>query len=122
VLTALNLSTLAAGGPLPADHIPKDQSFVRSRLAPFSTNVQFQRASLLVAPSPAAPQLMNGIVLNCAGSGDNIRVIVNDGVVPLTGVDGCAADQYGRCVLDKFVAGQRRCIFSISHSSLWMEH
>ena len=43
VLTALNLSTLAATGPLPYDHIPKKRSFIAHELAPFATNVQFQR-------------------------------------------------------------------------------
>ena len=43
VLTALNLTTLAASGPLPADHIPAHRSFRSADLAPFATNVQFQR-------------------------------------------------------------------------------
>ena len=43
VITALNLSSFAANGPLPTDHIPKHRSFRSSELAPFSTNVQFQR-------------------------------------------------------------------------------
>jgi hypothetical protein len=43
VITALNLSNFAANGPLPSDHIPKHRSFRVSELAPFSTNVQFQR-------------------------------------------------------------------------------
>lgn len=43
VITALNLTTLAANGPLPADHIPKGQTFKASHLAPFATNIQFQR-------------------------------------------------------------------------------
>lgn len=42
VITALNLSSFAANGPLPTDHIPKYRSFRVSELAPFSTNVQFQ--------------------------------------------------------------------------------
>lgn len=45
VITALNLSSFAANGPLPTDHIPKHRSFRVSELAPFSTNVQFQRES-----------------------------------------------------------------------------
>lgn len=45
VITALNLTTLAANGPLPADHIPKGQTFKASHLAPFATNIQFQRKS-----------------------------------------------------------------------------
>ena len=43
VITALNLTTLAGNGPLPADHIPKGQTFKASHLAPFATNIQFQR-------------------------------------------------------------------------------
>lgn len=42
VITALNLTTLAANGPLPADHIPPNHSFKASHLAPFATNIQFQ--------------------------------------------------------------------------------
>lgn len=38
ILTALNFSVLAEGGPLPLDHIPKDRSFITSRIAPFGTN------------------------------------------------------------------------------------
>ena len=48
VITALNLTNFAADGPLPADHIPKHRSFKVSHLAPFSTNIQFQRKLLLV--------------------------------------------------------------------------
>jgi hypothetical protein len=43
VITALNLTSFAANGPLPTDHIPKDRTFRVSEIAPFSTNVQFQR-------------------------------------------------------------------------------
>jgi len=43
VITALNLTSFAANGPLPTDHIPKHRTFRVSELAPFSTNVQFQR-------------------------------------------------------------------------------
>ena len=42
VITALNLTNFAAGGPLPADHIPKHRPFKVSELAPFATNIQFQ--------------------------------------------------------------------------------
>lgn len=52
VLTALNLTTLAASGPLPASHIPRNRSFRSSDLAPFATNVQFQRTSFSPPPVP----------------------------------------------------------------------
>jgi len=43
VLTALNLSSFAAMGPLPTDHIPEHRTFRTAELAPFATNIQFQR-------------------------------------------------------------------------------
>lgn len=46
VITALNLTSFAAGGPLPADHIPEKRTFIASQLAPFATNIQFQRTSV----------------------------------------------------------------------------
>lgn len=39
-----------------------------------------------------------------------IRVIINDGVVPLTGIEGCPAQKDGMCAVDTFVAGQKRSI------------
>lgn len=94
VLTALNLTTLAANGPLPADHIPPNRSFKVSQLAPFATNVQFQ---LLSCDSDTLP-------------GDQIRVIVNDGVVPLTGIRGCPEQKDGMCPVSAFVEAQKEII------------
>ncbi|KAK7054004.1 AB hydrolase-1 domain-containing protein, partial [Favolaschia claudopus] len=92
VLAALNLSTLAAQGPLPADHIPQNRTFRVSELAPFATNVQFQ---LLECTSLPGPQ---------------IRIIVNDGVVPLMGIEGCGPQKDGMCAVDTFVEGQKKII------------
>ncbi|KIP05069.1 hypothetical protein PHLGIDRAFT_31059 [Phlebiopsis gigantea 11061_1 CR5-6] len=92
ILTALNLTTLAAEGPLPADHIPKHRTFKVSHLAPFATNVHFQ---VLACDSVAEPQ---------------IRVIVNDGAVPLTGIKGCPAHKDGLCPVSTFVDAMREMI------------
>lgn len=43
VITALNLTTFAESGPLPYTHIPHDRTFRSAELAPFATNIQFQR-------------------------------------------------------------------------------
>ncbi|KAI9509975.1 phosphoglycerate mutase-like protein [Russula earlei] len=94
VITALNLSSFAANGPLPADHIPKHRSFRVSELAPFSTNVQFQ---LLSCPSRESEQ---------------IRIIINDAVAPLTGIEGCPEDADGMCPIPTFVAAQKKIIAS----------
>ncbi|TFY59888.1 hypothetical protein EVJ58_g5495 [Rhodofomes roseus] len=92
VITALNLTALAANGPLPADHIPENQSFKASNLAPFATNIQFQLLSCSSTPDP------------------QIRIIVNDGVVPLTGIKGCPQQKDGMCPVDTFVAAQKEII------------
>ncbi|KAH7104981.1 phosphoglycerate mutase-like protein [Auriculariales sp. MPI-PUGE-AT-0066] len=93
VITALNLTTFAETGPLPATHIPKNRKFVASELAPFGTNMQFQ-------------------VLSCAHKPeDQIRVIINDGVAPLHGIRGCPEDsKLGMCPLSSFVGGMKEII------------
>ncbi|KIM58916.1 hypothetical protein SCLCIDRAFT_127317 [Scleroderma citrinum Foug A] len=92
VLTALGLSNFAKTGPLPTDHIPDQRSFRTSQIAPFATNVQFQLLSCSSEPGP------------------QIRVIVNDGVVPLNVLDGCPDNQYGMCPVDAFVEAQKENI------------
>ncbi|KZT22884.1 phosphoglycerate mutase-like protein [Neolentinus lepideus HHB14362 ss-1] len=92
VITALNLTSFAKDGPLPATHIPPNRSFVVSRLAPFATNVQFQLLSCSSTPN------------------SQIRVIINDGVVPLTGIKGCPEQKDGMCSVDTFVEAQREII------------
>ncbi|KAI0048206.1 phosphoglycerate mutase-like protein [Auriscalpium vulgare] len=92
IITALNLTNFAKSGPLPTDHIPEGRSFRVSQLAPFSTNIQFQ-------------------LLQCAGHHDQqIRVIINDAVSPLTGIEGCPADAYGLCSVPTFVEAQKKII------------
>jgi hypothetical protein len=92
IITALNLSSFAANGPLPTDHIPKHRSFRVSELAPFSTNIQFQ---LLSCPSRGSEQF---------------RVVINDAVAPLTGIEGCPEDADGMCPIPAFVAAQKKII------------
>ncbi|KAG6331252.1 hypothetical protein ID866_7837 [Astraeus odoratus] len=94
VITALGLSSLAETGPLPSDHIPEKRSFRTSEIASFATNIQFQ---LLSCSSEHGPQ---------------IRVIVNDGVVPLDVLKGCPVNQHGMCSVDAFVEAQKENIRS----------
>jgi len=92
VITALNLTNFATSGPLPHDHIPLDRPFRASDLAPFATNVQFQ-------------------LLACESRPDTqIRVIINDGVVPLTSIAGCPIEKDGMCPLNTFVEAQKQNI------------
>ncbi|KAI0057099.1 phosphoglycerate mutase-like protein [Artomyces pyxidatus] len=92
IITALNLTNFAKAGPLPTDHIPAQRPFRVSQLAPFSTNIQFQ---LLSCPSRSDEQL---------------RVIINDAVSPLTGIEGCPEDADGMCSVPTFVAAQKKII------------
>ncbi|KIO21315.1 hypothetical protein M407DRAFT_218939 [Tulasnella calospora MUT 4182] len=92
IITALNLSNFAETGPLPSDHIPEKRSFVASQLAPFGTNMQFQLLSCDSTP------------------GDQIRIIINDGVTPLTGIEGCPQNKHGLCPVDTFVRSQKKII------------
>ncbi|KAG9313679.1 histidine phosphatase superfamily [Chiua virens] len=102
ILTALNLTTLAATGPLPADHIPPNRSFRSADLAPFSTNVQFQ---LLSCPASQG---------GAQAESSHIRIVVNDGPVPLTGIDGCPESPSGLCPLETFIAAQRTTIEDVN--------
>ncbi|TFK25804.1 phosphoglycerate mutase-like protein [Coprinopsis marcescibilis] len=92
IITALNLTTFAADGPLPYTHIPHNRAFRVAELAPFATNMQFQLLSCTSTP------------------GEQIRVIINDGVAPLTGIRGCPEQKDGMCPVDTFVDAQKEII------------
>ena len=50
-------------------------------------------------------------VLSCTSVPDpQIRIIVNDGVVPLTSIRGCPPHKDGLCPLDTFVDAMREMI------------
>ncbi|KAG8894794.1 hypothetical protein FRB99_000985 [Tulasnella sp. 403] len=85
IITALNLTNFAATGPLPSDHIPPNRSFISSQLAPFGTHIDFQH-------------------------GPQIRIVINDGVTPLTGIKGCPENKHGLCPVDTFVSAQKQII------------
>ncbi|KAG2154726.1 histidine phosphatase superfamily [Suillus clintonianus] len=97
IITALNFTSLAATGPLPTDHIPPKRSYIASQIAPF--------ASQLVAQ-----------VLSCPASEEptHIRFTLNDGVVPLTGIQGCTEDSNGLCALPSFISGMQERIGQIN--------
>jgi hypothetical protein len=50
-------------------------------------------------------------VLSCTSVPDpQIRVIINDGVVPLTGIKGCPKQRDGMCPVATFVEAQKEII------------
>jgi hypothetical protein len=51
------------------------------------------------------------IVLACESKPDTqIRVIINDGVVPLTSIAGCPTEKDGMCPVNTFVEAQKQII------------
>lgn len=51
------------------------------------------------------------VVLSCTSVPDpQIRIIINDGVAPLTGIKGCPEQQDGMCPLATFVDAQKELI------------
>ncbi|WWC90320.1 uncharacterized protein L201_005253 [Kwoniella dendrophila CBS 6074] len=94
MLPTMNLTTFAETGDLPTDHIPKHRSFIASKIMPFATNLQVQ-------------------VLTCSGE-KKIRIILNDAVVPLTGIKGCLENDEGLCSFDEFVNSMKELIGNIN--------
>ncbi|KAF8521507.1 phosphoglycerate mutase-like protein [Gautieria morchelliformis] len=95
LLVALNFTTLAGNGPLPTDHIPNGQTYFVNQIAPFGSNLV-------------------GQVLSCSSSNTSyIRFILNDGVVPLTGIKGCTASPDGLCELDTFISAMKERISEV---------
>ncbi len=53
-------------------------------------------------------------MLECTSTpGPQIRIIINDGVVPLTGIKGCPDQKDGMCPVEKFVASQKELIDAV---------
>ncbi|CAE6411276.1 unnamed protein product [Rhizoctonia solani] len=96
IMTALNLTNFASDGQLPSTHIPPNRKFKSSRIAPFATNMQVQLLSCASRPEP------------------QIRLIINDGVTPLTTIRGCPEDKDGMCPLNTFVDAQKETIRTAS--------
>ncbi|KAF9015491.1 histidine phosphatase superfamily [Cyathus striatus] len=93
ILVAMNFTSLAANGPLPVDHIPKHQTYFVNQIAPFATNLVGQ---VLSCPASKTPT--------------HIRWILNDAVLPLTGIKGCKSNKDGLCELQTFIKAMQQRI------------
>ncbi|GJN94417.1 hypothetical protein Rhopal_007497-T1 [Rhodotorula paludigena] len=102
VITTLGFSSFARSGPLPTDHIPSDLSFVTSSVSPFAANLHSQ-----VLSCPSSSLVPKG------KDARFVRWVLNDGVVPLDHIEGCATNDDGLCHLDAFVQATKDRIESI---------
>ncbi|KAI0066187.1 phosphoglycerate mutase-like protein [Artomyces pyxidatus] len=96
VVVALNLTSLSSSGPLPTDHIPKNRQWITSNIVPFASNLV---AQVLSCPASTTPT--------------HVRWILNDAVVPLTGIAGCKQDPNGLCELEAYINGTQNRIAEI---------
>ncbi|CCL99560.1 uncharacterized protein FIBRA_01578 [Fibroporia radiculosa] len=100
IITALNFTSMAAGGPLPWDHIPVDHTYHVQHFAAYASNLV-------------------GQVVSCPASTDSIketfiRFLLNDGAVPLTGIAHCEAEnEDGLCPLANFIEGLKERVAEI---------
>lgn len=94
----MNFTSLGASGPLPTDHIPNNLAWHTADITPFAT-------------------ALTGQVMTCEGSSNSpsryIRWLLNDGVLPLDGVQGCPQNRDGLCALSTWVDGMKDRISSI---------
>ncbi|KAI0266664.1 phosphoglycerate mutase-like protein [Gloeopeniophorella convolvens] len=98
IAVALNLTSLAASGPLPTTHIQKNRQWIVSHIAPFATTLV---AQILSCPASSEPT--------------HVRWILNDAVVPLTGVRGCKADKNGLCEIGAYINGTQARIAEVDY-------
>ncbi|GAA5868433.1 hypothetical protein JCM3774_005376 [Rhodotorula dairenensis] len=106
VIVALGFESLTRSAPLPDDHIPKDLSYVAAATTPFAANLHSQ---LLHCPKSISP-----LPKSARSATDRyVRWILNDGLVPLDHIDGCAANEDGLCSLEAYTTWLRHDLHSI---------
>lgn len=105
VIVAMNFTSMAENGPLPTDQIPSNQTYFVHSIAPFASRLVGQ---VMTCPASSSS--------NSSGSDPYIRWILNEGVVPLSGVSGCpdlfsfsgsedefVPESFGLCPLETFM-------------------
>ncbi|KAK4049349.1 hypothetical protein OIO90_005478 [Microbotryomycetes sp. JL221] len=102
VVTTLRFASLARSGPLPSTYIPKDRSFVTSKISPFAANLHSQIVTC------HDPDHANGAVKQKL-----VRWILNDGVVPLNHLKGCDDSEQGWCDLQAFITSTRDFLHNV---------
>nr|GAT44528.1 acid phosphatase [Mycena chlorophos] len=104
IVVAMNFTSMAATGPLPSTHIPKDRSYIVNQISPFAANLVGQMLSC-PASSKSASSPAEGISTSAP---THVRWLLNDAVVPLTGIKDCPESADGLCPFDTFVKGMQQ--------------
>ncbi|KAJ7469951.1 acid phosphatase [Mycena galericulata] len=114
IVVAMNFTSLAKTGPLPATHIPPNRSYKVNQISPFGANLVGQVLSCpSLASSSSTSTPAKNTTASASGGPTHIRWLLNDATVPLTGITGCGPSEDGLCALDTFVGGMQRRIAEI---------
>ncbi|KAJ3567568.1 hypothetical protein NP233_g6284 [Leucocoprinus birnbaumii] len=105
ILVAMNFTNFAKSGPLPLRHIPKNWSYKLDEVIPFAVNLVGQ---VLSCPSRSHKE-------TSPGEPTHIRWVLNDGVLPLDGVNGCGYNKDGMCNLGAFVEAMKQKIDEVDY-------
>ncbi|KAJ3564362.1 hypothetical protein NP233_g8342 [Leucocoprinus birnbaumii] len=109
VYVAMNFTNFIRSGPLPADRMPYNLSYKMDEVMPFAANLIGQALSCpSLSPSPPPPSSPKS-----ASNATHIRWILNDGVLPLTGIHGCPPNEQGLCDINDFVRGMKKRVEEI---------
>ncbi|KAH9836116.1 histidine phosphatase superfamily [Rhodofomes roseus] len=101
IAVAMNFTSMVASGPLPVDYIPEDLSYNTQHIAPFAAHLVGQVMTCPVKHSTS-------------DSEKYIRWLLNDGVVPLTGIKYCEEpNKDGLCLLDNFIKGMQERVAEV---------
>lgn len=115
VYVAMNFTSFIRSGPLPTDYIPDNLVGPHSiyQLATNTLTIKSQSYNTNEV-MPFAVNLV-GQVLSCPASGapTHIRWVLNDGVLPLTGINGCKPNKDGMCEIDAFINGMKQRIAEV---------
>lgn len=105
ILVAMNFTSMAAGGPLPRDYRPENQTYYANQLAPFAAQLIGQVMSCPSDSSEASSDTQQFI-----------RWLLNDAVIPLTGINGCPQDENGLCSLPVFIESMQSRITEVDYA------
>ncbi|KAI0348404.1 phosphoglycerate mutase-like protein [Trametopsis cervina] len=99
VAVAMNFTSFAEQGPLPVTHVPRHVTYKAQNIVPFAANLVGQVLACPASHNDPTPS-------------SYIRWLLNDGVVPLTGIKQCAGykNKDGLCPLSSFVAGMQEIL------------
>ncbi|KAJ6496230.1 acid phosphatase [Mycena sanguinolenta] len=113
IVVAMNFTSLAKTGPLPGTHIPPNRSYIVNQISPFGSNLVGQVLSCPVSSSKSKSHSAATTNATTSTAPTHIRWILNDAVVPLTGIAGCGKSEDGLCAFDTFVKGMQQRIAEV---------